>query len=74
MASFNGEELVIIAIALNKGEQENQIKEKRKWVHNAWMKRESEGEYITLYKELVDNEKTFFEYFRVSQNCFNALT
>lgn len=41
-------------------------------MHKAWIKRESEGEFITVHKELVHDE-TFFEYFRVSQTCFNML-
>lgn len=72
MTCFTDDELGIIAIALDEEEEENQRK-KRKWVHKAWMKRESEGEFITLYKELVDDEAKFFEYFRMSQNCFNIL-
>lgn len=73
MASFTEDQLVIIAIALDEEEGENQLKNKRVWVHKAWTNRELDGEYITLYKELVDDERKFFEYFRMSQNCFNIL-
>ena len=46
---------------------------KRKWVHEAWKKRETEGEFATLYKELIDDETKFFDYFKTSKNCFRIL-
>ncbi|KAE9543637.1 hypothetical protein AGLY_002437, partial [Aphis glycines] len=46
---------------------------KRIWVHDLWKKRKIESEFATLYRELVDHEKKFFEYFRMSQYCFNLL-
>lgn len=36
-------------------------------------KRKIEGEFATLYGELVDHETKCFEYFRMSQYCFNLL-
>ena len=36
-------------------------------------KRESEGEYVTLYNELVDDEHKFHQYFRMSKRQFNYL-
>jgi hypothetical protein len=35
--------------------------------------RERDGEFGTLYKELIDDETTFFVYFRISENCFHIL-
>ena len=34
------------------------------------MPRETEGEFVTLYRGLLDDECKFYEYFRMSQNAF----
>lgn len=73
MAKFCDEELAIIAIALDDEGKDQRIVKRRKWVHNAWKKRETEGEFVTLFKELVDDECKFFKYFRMSQNSFHIL-
>ncbi|XP_071054469.1 uncharacterized protein [Onthophagus taurus] len=70
---FTDTELAIVAIILDDEEQELHQAKKRKWVHEAWKKRGTEGEFATLYKELVDDATKFFEYFRMSENCFNIL-
>ncbi|VVC95714.1 unnamed protein product [Leptidea sinapis] len=62
----------MIAIALDEEEEENRRK-KRKWVHEAWKLRESEGEFVRLYKELIKDERKYFEYFKMSESCFNIL-
>lgn len=62
----------MIAIILDE-EEANETKKKRKWVHEAWKKRESEEEFTTLYKELIEDGRKFFEYFTMSENCFNKL-
>ncbi|VVC87115.1 unnamed protein product [Leptidea sinapis] len=72
MALFNNTELAMIAIALDEEEEENREK-KRKWVHEAWKLRESEGEFVALYKELIKDERKYFEYFKMSESCFNIL-
>ena len=38
-----------------------------------WSKGESECEYATLYKGLVDDEKKFSWYFRMTKKCFPTL-
>ena len=38
-----------------------------------WSKREVEGEFVTLYKELTDDEVKFYGYFRMNSECFSAL-
>jgi hypothetical protein len=53
-------------------DEQGEVK-KRKWIHEAWKKRESEGEFATLYKELIDDRTKFFGYCRMSENCFNIL-
>ena len=63
----------MIAIILDEEEEAEQKVKRRKWVHEAWQKRETEGEFATLYKELIDDETKFFHYFRMSKNCFRIL-
>jgi len=43
------------------------------WVHKCFRNRKLEGEYWTLYKELADDEMTFYQYFRMSKHQFNYL-
>ncbi|KAK9730252.1 hypothetical protein QE152_g15388 [Popillia japonica] len=66
------EELAAIAVILDEEEEERRTK-KRKWVHEAWRKREREGELVTLYKELIADGIKFYQYFRMSECCFNIL-
>jgi len=58
----------MIAILLDEEEEEKIVsREPRKfWVHAAWKKRETEGEFATLYIELIHDEIKFYEYFRMS--------
>ncbi|CAG4946598.1 unnamed protein product [Parnassius apollo] len=69
---FSQFELAAIAIAID-----DEILEKRcettirSWgVHPSWRKREAEGEFALLYKELIDHESKFYGYFRMSKECF----
>ena len=55
MAMFTDMELAMIAIILDEEEHKEHDVKKKKWVHEAWKKRESEGEFATLYKEHVDD-------------------
>ncbi|KAL4084999.1 hypothetical protein QTP88_027849 [Uroleucon formosanum] len=55
-------DLLMIALILDEEEEEKAVK-KRMWVHKAWKKRPTEGEFSTLYKELMDDGTKFFEYF-----------
>jgi len=69
---FSIKELAIMALLLDEDEQVAQ--EPRKyWVHSAWKKRDTEGEFQTLYKELIDDETKFHEYFRMSMYSFDVL-
>lgn len=64
-------ELAAIAVALD---EEGAERKRRTWaVHPAWSKREIEGEFVTLYKELIDDEMKFYGYFRMRENVFFAL-
>lgn len=62
----------MIALVLDE-EQEEPERKKRKWVHQAWQKRETEGEFATLCKELIEDERKCWEYFKMSENSFNLL-
>ncbi|XP_068082314.1 tRNA:m(4)X modification enzyme TRM13 homolog isoform X2 [Anabrus simplex] len=73
MSKLTDMELAAIGILLDEEEEEHHQFKKRKWVHEAWQNRECDGEFATLYKELIDDETKFFEYFRMSENCFNIL-
>jgi hypothetical protein len=58
-------ELAAIAVALD--EEEDSERKRRRWdVHPAWSKREIEGEFVTLCKELIDDEVKFYGYFRMN--------
>lgn len=70
--NFSLFELAGIAIALD--EEERPGRKKRRWaVHPAWRKRNYEGEFITLYKELIHDEDKFFGYFRMNKESFLIL-
>ncbi|CAG9782303.1 unnamed protein product [Diatraea saccharalis] len=70
---FSFEELALIAIALD-DEEATAVKRKRRFsVHPTWQNREQEGEYHTLYKELLDDESQFYMYFHLTKECFALL-
>jgi len=61
-------ELAAIAVALD---VEGAERKRRRWaVHTSWTKREFEGEFVTLYKESIDDEVKFYGYFRMNRECF----
>ncbi|CAK1595924.1 unnamed protein product [Parnassius mnemosyne] len=65
--------MALIAIALD-DEEATTVKSKRRFsVHPTWQKREQEGKYHTLYKELLDDETQFYMYFRMTKECFALL-
>lgn len=71
---WSEENLIMVAITLD--EENNLIKKRRKrnyWIHNMLKYRNTEGEYITLFKELMDDDTKFFEYFRMPKYKFFEL-
>jgi hypothetical protein len=48
--------LALFALVID---EEHPRKKEKKYVPQAWMNREVEGELATLYKELVDDETKF---------------
>ncbi|KAF2887858.1 hypothetical protein ILUMI_18315 [Ignelater luminosus] len=57
MSLFTNEEMAIIAIALDEDEEDQCKVKKRKWVHEAWQKRETEAKFHTLYKKLLNDQR-----------------
>jgi hypothetical protein len=57
------EELCVISVLLEEESIQNSEKRKRKRssVHKMLNKWKTEGEYWTLYKELMDDEEKFFQ-------------
>jgi hypothetical protein len=52
MTKFTDIELAVFAIILDEEGKELREVKKRKWVHEAWVSRECDGEFGTLYKEV----------------------
>ncbi|KAJ8981474.1 hypothetical protein NQ317_007000 [Molorchus minor] len=71
--SFSNCELAMIALLLDEENEANSTKRKRVWVHDMLKKRKTEGEYHTIYKELLNDETKFYQYFRMSIFQFNYL-
>jgi len=69
---WSEENLIIAAIILDEEAQSKKTK-RRFWVHDMLKKRNIEGEYITLYKELLDDDTKFFQYLRMSKYKFYDL-
>jgi hypothetical protein len=61
------EELICIAVLLDEEERKSR---KRKWVHESLLQRKEEGEYFTLYRELVEDSIRFHQYFRMSESMY----
>ncbi|KAF2905233.1 hypothetical protein ILUMI_00957 [Ignelater luminosus] len=57
MSLFTNEEMAIIAIALDENEEDQCKVKERKWVHEACQKRETEAEFHTLYKKLLNGQR-----------------
>jgi hypothetical protein len=70
-------DLAVIAVLLEEEEsrtrESNSQRKRKKWVHTSLIRRKTEGEFFTLYKELVDAEEKFHQYFRMSKYQFNDL-
>ncbi|XP_069683589.1 uncharacterized protein [Periplaneta americana] len=64
----------LAAIALLLDEDESKVRKrktpKRKWVNR---NRKDVGEYFTLFKELIDDETRFYQYFHMPINKFETL-
>jgi hypothetical protein len=70
-------DLAVIVLLLEGEEsrtrESNSQRKRKKWVHTSLIRRKTEGEFFTLYKELVDDGEKFHQYFRMSKYQFNDL-
>jgi len=65
--AFSKYNLIKIALILDEEEEMRQSKRSRRfWVHPLVRTREEEGEYTTLYPQLVNDDVKFYKYFRMS--------
>jgi hypothetical protein len=67
-------DLTVIALLLEEEErrtrESNSQQKRKKWVHKSLIWRKTEGEFFTLYKELVYDEEKFHQYFWMSEYQF----
>jgi hypothetical protein len=73
--SFSKRQLAGIALMLGVEEKNASLsdKKKRTWVHKCFRNRKPEGAYWLLYKELAEDEMTFYQYFRMPKHQLNYL-
>jgi hypothetical protein len=65
-------DLACIDLLLDEDENKRS-KHNRLWVHEMLRKRKIEGEFATLYRELIDDEMKFYKHFRTSIQQFTIL-
>lgn len=71
---FSNSDLAISSNSARKGGKTRPPKfQKKIWVHHAWKRRPVEREFITLYPHLMDDERKFYEFFRMTQAIFHDL-
>lgn len=69
-------DLAVMALLLEEEEEETESvkrKDGRIWVDKSLKKWKTEGEFFTLYNELLDDEVKFHQYFRMSRLQFPEL-
>lgn len=71
MVTFTDKELSIIAIILDEEIKQSIPKKQSRCMKHG--KRDIEGEFLTLYKELIKDGTKFYKYFKMSEYCFNTL-
>lgn len=49
------------------------ISKKKYWVNEMYLKRDQEGEYVTLFKDLKKQPTKFYEYFRMTPTTFEYI-
>lgn len=72
-SNLNLDELAAIAIMLDEDEKKTPRRRRRFGVHKMLKRRKEHGEYWTLFRELLDDEEKFYQYFRMPQHEFNIL-
>ena len=72
MPKFTKKQLAMIALILD-DEEKKFNPTKKTWVRKMFTARKFVGEFHTLFKELEDEEISFYKYFRMSQSQFYEL-
>lgn len=72
MPKFTKKQLAMIALILD-DEEKKSNRTKKTWVRKMFTARKFVGEFHTLFKELEDEEISFYKYFRMSQSQFYEL-
>lgn len=49
------------------------INKRKHWVNDIYLKRDEEGKYVTLFKELKEQPLKFYEYFRMTPSTFEYI-
>lgn len=71
MFRFSNLELAAIAVSLD---EDNETRQNRRfWIHQSLKLRKKEGEFFTLYPQLISDEEKFYKYFRMSQTQFQKI-
>jgi hypothetical protein len=68
----SSEEEIVMSL-LSEEEQKKNRKRRRFWVRNICKRRMIHGEFHSLYPDLLEDEATFFEYFRMTYGKFMTL-
>lgn len=68
--SSSSDEEVIVAAFLAEEEEKKTKRKRSMWVHPINQKRAQLGEFHHLFKDLKEDEKKFFQYFRMSTKKF----
>lgn len=59
-SKFRNSDLAMIALVLEEEEETERVRKRRVWVDSAWKSRPAEGEFITLFPRLMDDEIKFY--------------
>ena len=70
---FTDQELLMIAVLLDEDEERSSTKKRRIWVHPTLQRRLTEGEFHTLFPQLLEDDTRFHQYFRMSKEQFQIL-
>jgi hypothetical protein len=66
------EETIIVALLCEEEgrQQRRKQNQRRVCIHNIWRTWETDGEFITLFEKLLQDDTKFKIYFRMTQNNF----
>jgi len=64
--AFSKRTLMKIALLLDEEEMRQSKRTRRFWVHPLVRTRQEEGDYTTLYRQLVNDDVKIYKYFRMS--------